>query len=392
MPGDAVQSRGGSRVITPEQFRERFPVLRDKVHLASCSQGALSVELSAALDRFERQMLEHPNPWAAWSEEVEKARRTFAALIGAHPAEVAVVSCASEGAFQVASGYDWQPGDAIVTSAVEFPSVAHVWLAQRARGVTVRHAVPSKDEWLVWVDDFAAVIEAGTRLVSVPLVAYQHGQRLPVRAVTELAHNRGARVIVDAYQGFGVEPLDVGDLDCDYLVSGALKYGLGLPGIAFLYVRPGLRSDLAPQLTGWFARKDPFSFDPFHLDYAADARRFQTGSPGVPAAYGAVAGFGLLAELDAGAVAAHVADLAELLHERLVAAGFAVVSAVDRERRGPQVAVAMPDPDGVAARLDQRGVSTSPRGRLLRLSLHYYNLDTDVLRVVEDLRSLRDAG
>ena len=112
----------------------------------------------------------------------------------------------------------------------------------------------------------------------------------------------------------------------------------------------------------------------------------------MPAAYGAVAGFGLLAGLDAGALAAHVADLAELLHERLVAAGFTVASAADRERRGPQVAVAVPDPDGVAAQLDQRGISTSPRGRLLRLSLHYYNLDTDVLRVVEELRRLRDAS
>jgi selenocysteine lyase/cysteine desulfurase len=379
-------------MITPAQFREHFPVLRDKVHFASCSQGALSVELSGALRRFEQEMMEHPNPWAGWMAEVERARGLFAGLIGADPADVAVVSCASEGAFQVASGYDWRAGDSIVTSAVEFPSVAHVWLAQRTRGATVRHAVPGRDPWLVGVDDFAAVMDAGARLVSVPLVAYQHGQRVPVRAVTELAHDRSARVFVDAYQGFGVEPVDVRELDCDYLVSGALKYGLGLPGIAFLYVRPGLPGDLAPQLTGWFGRENPFSFDPFHIDYAADARRFQTGTPSVPAAYGAAAGFGLLAGLETAALTAHIADLAELLHERLGAAGFTVASAVDRERRGPQVAVAVPDPDGVAAQLDKRGVSTSPRGRLLRLSLHYYNLDTDVLRVVKELRRLRDAG
>jgi selenocysteine lyase/cysteine desulfurase len=379
-------------MITPTQFREHFPVLRDKVHFASCSQGALSVELSGALRRFEQQMVEHPNPWAGWMAEVERARAMFAGLIGADPADIAIVSCASEGAFQVASGYDWRPGDSIVTSAVEFPSVAHVWLAQRTRGVAVRHAVPSRDPWLLGVDDFAAVMDTGARLVSVPLVAYQHGHRLPVRAVTELAHDRGARVFVDAYQGFGVEPVDVRELDCDYLVSGAVKYGLGVPGIAFLYIRPGLPCDLAPQLTGWFARADPFAFDPFHLDYAADARRFQTGTPPVPAAYGAVAGFGLLADLDTPALAAHVADLAELLHERLMAAGFTIASPADRERRGPQVAVEVPDPDRVSAQLDQRGVSTSPRGRLLRLSMHYYNLDTDIERVVDELRRLRGAG
>jgi selenocysteine lyase/cysteine desulfurase len=379
-------------MIAPAQFREHFPVLRDKVHFASCSQGALSVELSAALRRFEQEMVDHPNPWRGWSLEVERARHAFAVLVGAEPADVAVVSCASEGAFQAASGYAWRSSDTIVTSAIEFPSIAQVWLAQQARGANVRHVRPGGDQWLVGIDDFAAAIDDRVRLVSVPLVAYQHGQRLPVRAVTDLAHEHGARVFVDAYQGLGVEPVDVRELDCDYLVSGALKYGLGLPGIAFLYVRPGLYSDLAPQLTGWFARKDPFAFDPYHLDFADDARRFQTGSPPVPAAYAAVAGFGLITRLDSGAVAAHVANLAELLHEQLVAAGFTVASAADRERRGPQVAIAVPDPEGVAARLEQRSISSSPRGRLLRLSLHYYNLDDDVVRVVEELRRLRKVG
>jgi selenocysteine lyase/cysteine desulfurase len=99
------------------------------VHLASCSQGAASLRLIAALEEFQWSMRSHGAPWDRWIAEVETARRMFAGLIGASPDEVAVVSCASEGAYQVASTIDWRRRPVIVSADLEFPSIAHVWLA-----------------------------------------------------------------------------------------------------------------------------------------------------------------------------------------------------------------------------------------------------------------------
>jgi selenocysteine lyase/cysteine desulfurase len=111
-------------------------------------------------------------------------------------------------------------------------------------------------------------------------------------------------VFVDAYQAVGVLPVRVADLDCDYLV--------GVPSLAFLYCRGGLADDLPPELTGWFGRVDPFSFDPRTLDFADSARRFETGTPAVPSAYVAVAGLTTLREagVDAAAIERHVNALA----------------------------------------------------------------------------------
>ncbi|MGH8917939.1 MAG: aminotransferase class V-fold PLP-dependent enzyme, partial [Actinomycetes bacterium] len=85
-------------LLTSGQFRDCFPGLTDTVHLASCSQGALSGELLAALADMTSTMRVQGAPWGAWMDEVEQARRRFAALINADPDEVAVVACASEGA------------------------------------------------------------------------------------------------------------------------------------------------------------------------------------------------------------------------------------------------------------------------------------------------------
>jgi mannose-6-phosphate isomerase-like protein (cupin superfamily) len=80
--------------MTPERFRSQFPSLSDTVHLASCSQGAASLRLIAALEEFQWTLRSHGAPWERWMAEVDTARRLFAAFIGASPDEVAIVSCA----------------------------------------------------------------------------------------------------------------------------------------------------------------------------------------------------------------------------------------------------------------------------------------------------------
>ncbi|MDQ3403098.1 MAG: aminotransferase class V-fold PLP-dependent enzyme, partial [Actinomycetota bacterium] len=244
--------------LEPSAFRARFPVLADRAHLAGCSLGPRSLDLDAALARMLDDMADTGTPWDRFETEVLRARRSFAALIGASAEQVAVVPNASTGAYQVASTTDWGTRSRIVTTTAEFPSVAHVWLAQRPRGAEVAFAGS--------VDEHAALIDERANLVSVPLVTYQDSVRLPVAELTRVAHEAGARVFVDAYQAVGVEPVDVRRLGCDYLVAGTMKHLLGLPGLAFLYVRSPELTDRDPSLTGWFGRVDPFAFDPRLLD------------------------------------------------------------------------------------------------------------------------------
>lgn len=372
-----------------QSFRGQFPALADTVHLASCSQGAASLRLIAALEEFGWSMRAHGAPWDRWMAEVENARRLFAAIIGAEPDEVAIVSCASEGAYQAVSTIDWRRRPVIVAADLEFPSIAHVWLAQRRRGARVRF-VPG-DDWAAVSEGYAAAVDESAGLVSLPLVSYRGGLRLPVHEIAAAAHAAGARVIVDAYQAVGVLAVNVRDLDCDYLVAGALKYLLGIPGLAFLYVRGGLPGDPPPELTGWFGRADPFSFDPRTLDFAESARRFETGTPAIPSAYGAVAGLRTLREAgtDAASMERHVGVLTALCHDALTTDGERVFSPADPALRGPQVAIIDDDPGALGAFLAARRIVTSPRGNLLRLSFHYYNNDEDVARVRAAIRDYR---
>lgn len=362
--------------MSPEEFRMRFPMLEDVTHLASCSQGARSIELDQAIGRMMDSISQQGAPWPMWMAEVEKARQLFAEYIHADAEEIAVLPNASIGAYQVASAQEYSRHPRIVSTEMEFPSVGQVWAAQARHGAKIEYA--GEADGYVDVAAYSSLVDESTALVSVPLVSYKNGARLPVREVAGIAHHAGARVFVDAYQAAGVLPIDVRSLDCDYLVTGSLKYLLGLPGIAFLYIRNGVSDQVEPSLTGWFGRPDPFDFDPRGTAFPPQARRMETGTPSIPSAFAATAGLGLLTGLDGETAWHHVRSLVETTAARLEEQGIPLYSPRKPDLVGPQVAVHTADAEDLGDFLRNRRIFASPRGNAVRLSFHYYNNAGDV--------------
>lgn len=375
---------------TQPTFREAFPAIDRTTYLASCSLGARSDRLDAALTTMLDEMAEFGAPWDRFEQRVALVRRQFAALIGAQPEQIAIMPNASVGAFQAVSSLELGRRDRIVTCAAEFPSIAQVWLAQQARGAAV-----------VFVDepgldplgaDYVKALDHRTALVSVPLVTYRTAVRPPVTDIVAAARAAGAVTFVDAYQGAGIAPVDVDRLGCDFLVAGTSKYLLGLPGLAFLYVREPAAARREPLLTGWFGRRDPFSFDPRRLDFPAEARRYETGTPPVPAIYAGTAGLALLGTVSQATVAAHVGHLVDTAIQRLTSDGHRVHADVEPSRRGAHVALLVDDPARLTRDLASDQVIVSPRGDVVRVAFHYYNNQDDIDRLIRSLHRHRSAG
>jgi selenocysteine lyase/cysteine desulfurase len=107
------------------------------------------------------------------------------------------------------------------------------------------------------------------------------------------------------------------------------------------------------------------------------------------AAYAAAAGLGLLGRLDQQAVFRHVLDMTGKLHAALVDSGERLGSPAGDDERGPMVALLDDNPEKLAAHLAEHRIVTSPRGRFLRLSVHYYTDDADVDAVVRAVAAYR---
>lgn len=371
------------------QFRStHFPQLDNRVYLASCSLGMRSAALDRAMTSMLDAMQRDEPAWSAFEAQVGQVRARLATLIGARVDQIALMPNASVGAYQAVSTLRWDEQPALLYSDQEFPSIAHVWLAQQARGAkpqSIRHAGRHAD----MAAEYAQWIGRDTKFVSIPHTCYLDGRTLPVKQIAAHAKSVGAKVFVDAYQAVGVQAVDVGELDCDYLVGGAMKYLLGLPGLAFLYVRDGVGNDLNPQLTGWFGRKRPFDFDAVTLDFPDGASRFETGTPSVPSIYAANAGLGLIGSLDLHTVEEYVASLVAYASEALLAQGEELLHLPRRGEHGAHLAMRDAAPAAVAACLQQHGIAVSPRGNALRLAFHYYNDVSDIDFFCEVLKRCR---
>lgn len=173
-------------------------------------------------------------------------------------------------------------------------------------------------------------------------------------------------------------------MDLDFYLTGTLKYLLGPPGLAFLYVRKELIPTLVPTLTGWFAQANPFAYNPQHFELSPTARRFESGTPSIPNVYGAVPGFELLREIGVDKVASHVRKLAQSLLNHTHDLGF--VAKTPADSAGPLVVLQSKDSTLLVQKLAESDIVASNRHDGLRISFQVYNTMDDVKAVAEVLK------
>jgi selenocysteine lyase/cysteine desulfurase len=373
----------------PDRVRHRFPIFKSRVYINSCSQGALSNAVRAAYEQYLNDWDEKGAPWEYWVERQEAARAAFAGLVNAAPDEVAVTTSLSAGVSALASGLRFARRSKVVLTDWEFPTIGQIWHAQEARGARVTHVAAAKDGTIPY-EHFERAIDDDTLIVSITHVCYRNGAMLDVPKIVELAHERGALVLLDAFQSVGSLPLDVKDLGVDFLGAGVLKYLLGSAGLGFFYCRRDLVERVWPTQTGWFADQNIFEMD--HTDYspARTAARFQSGTPPVPSIYAGIAGIELMQEIGIAETRAHVLELSSQLLVGLDELKAKLATPRRPKRRGALICVKSTDAPQLVAALGREGIVTSERDGNLRISPHCYNSAEDVEAVLASLQRHRD--
>jgi Selenocysteine lyase len=364
------------------EIRSRFRIFQSKIYLNTCSQGALSNDVESGFDDFIASWHEQGSPWESWVERYESARTAFAQFIHASPDEVAIVTSVSAGINGIASALNFRERSKIVMGEFEFPTMGQVWLGQQVRGAEVQFTQAQGNS--ISAAAYERLIDRNTLIVPLTHVCFKNGFRTQVSTITRIAHDAGALVMLDDYQDCGTRPVDVKAMNLDFYVTGTLKYLLGPPGLAFLYVRNELIPSLAPTVTGWFGQANPFTYNPQHFELSPTARRFESGSPSVPNVYGALPGFQMLQEIGMEQVASHVKKLAQALLNRTRELG--ILTKTPAESAGPLVVLQCRDSAQLLHALAQNGIVASNRFDGLRISFHVYNTLDDVEAVAEVLK------
>ncbi len=372
-------------------WRKRIPLLRSTIPLNNCSQGPLLDSVNRAAQAYLQGWDQHGMDWEGWIGEVEQARAAFARLIGASPDAVAVTGSVSDATSRLASAIDFSgPRRRVVLSEAEFPTVAHVWLAQEDRGAELVWLPLSDGQ--IRLDDYAAAIDERTAVVSACHGYYLNGALQDLDEIGKLTRAAGALLYTDTYQTAGVRSIDVNATPVDALAAGCLKYLMGAAGIAFLYLAPAVAEGLQPAVTGWFGRQNPFAFDPRTLDWAPATRRFDGGTPPIINAAICRAGIEAILEVGVEAISDWTTHLADYTQAQGRQRGLVPHVDLPGAARAPTTAFVVPDARAVEQQLRADGVLASARGPVIRFAPHFFSEVSDIDHALDLLAGHVHAG
>jgi selenocysteine lyase/cysteine desulfurase len=372
----------------PRDYRAEFPIFRRSIYLNSCSLGALSLRSRSKVNEFlDLWEARGAAAWYdVWWDALAELRARYARLINASEGSVALQPNISVGLTAIAETLDYRRRPKVVVTSLDFPTLAYQWLARAPEGAELV-VVESSDGITVPVEAIARAVDDRTALVATSHVFFTTGAIQDVRALADVAHRRGALLLVDGYQAAGQLPVDVRMLDVDFYCSGGLKWLLGGTGIAFMYARPELWPGLSPRASGWFGQREQFRFDPRAVDLHPDARRLEAGTPALMPVYAQLGGLDVIEELGPREIRRRTMALAEDLIEAARAAGLRPKVAPSADERTAIVMLPSDDPPAAVRRLADAGIVTDSRPGHVRISPYFYNVPDDHRAAIERLTS-----
>ena len=355
------------------QTRPDFPLLSQTACLGQpliyLDHAATSQKPTQVLDAL-RHYYDHDNAnvhrgahqlSARATEGFEAARDKTARFVGScNPREIVFTRNASEAINLVARSWGeafLRPGDEVLLTVMEHHSNLVPWQLLAARSGCVLRHVGLTETGELDMDDLRSKLNERTRLVSLVQVSNTLGCLNPIAEVTALAHSAGALVLVDGCQSLPHLPVDVKQLDCDFLVGSSHKL-CGPTGMGFLWARETLLDAMPPFLGGGEMIQDVF-LD--HSSWADLPHKFEAGTPAIGEAIGMGAALDYLQAIGLDRIHAWEQQLTSHLFARLQAIEGLRVLGPTPEQQPDRGALAAFHVEGlhandIAALLDSAGI------------------------------------
>jgi len=360
--------------------RAEFPALANWTHLNTATFGQLPRRATDAVARhFARRDEMACADFLDWYNDADRLRAKIGRLIHCQPDDVAFINNASTALGILLGGLDWAPGDRILTLEHEFPNNLY------APGLLTREGVEMAEcSWERFYDS----VDSRTRLVLLSSANYNTGFAPPLAEVSKFLRDRGIMLFVDGTQSLGALQFDASVIQPDMFAVHGYKWLISPNGAAFMYVQPGLRERLRPNVLGWRSHRDWRNVDNLHHgvpELAKSAEKYEGGFVSFPLLYAMEASIDLFLEIGPDVIEKRVMELAAKTRDILREHGATV-----EDYDCPIVAARFGEQDvsAMARRLKEQRVLVAARRGNLRVSPHFYNNERDLDQLSSALRGI----
>ena len=385
-----------------ESLRRDIPATQQLVYMNTGWSGPSPRSVVEAIkDRLEYESYEGPTARPVLESRRllgQKAREAIAGLLGATAEEISLTQNTTEGLNIVLNGLSWKAGDEIITCNLEHSSVlVPVFYLKQRRSLQVKIVDLEVSDGVEEVlAKFEAACTPRTRLFCLSHIMYTVGLRLPLKEICELAHRRGALVLVDAAQSAGHILLNMREMGCDFYAIPGHKWVLGPDGVGALYIKRDLIPQVEPMKSGGASAS--YNLDGNFTPNSDQIRKFELTTTSGPLWAGLVAAIEFLQGIGQQAIEARTLSLAEEMRRHLAAIdGVSLLSPDGGPLASGLVTFAIqgttPQEIGDAlwegGRIVSRTVS-HPQG--LRVSLDFFNTESELEQVADIVGQLARQG
>jgi selenocysteine lyase/cysteine desulfurase len=372
-----------------EEFRSLFPITRHRAYLFSGAICPAAAPVRQALDEWAERWSQYPmDNYDHGPQETDALRASFAKLIGANPDEVAITDGTSRGANIAIRLLAERRGSTVVVDDTTYPSSRYPWLTLGHK--RLRYAPPRLG--LSLTEAIEAQLDADTAAVAIAHVSPFTGHRHDLASLAERIHTRGGLLLVDTAQSTGVVPIDVRREGIDVLVTTAMKWLLGPPGVGFLYIkREVLEGCPVGEVGLQSVVVDGEAYPPAELPaIVPGARALEPGLPGLSGMAAARVGIELIQAVGVPAIEERVAALAGRCIEGLLERGLTVRTAQAPRERAGVIAFEHPEAVALTGFLGRHGVDVGglPWG-LMRVDPHAFNTENEIDSFLTHLDAFR---
>jgi selenocysteine lyase/cysteine desulfurase len=369
--------------IFPASVRADFPSVARETYMNSASMHPVGTFAADAVKQMVDYRLYGPGEGRVdfGVAKQDELKKKFGALINAKPAEIAFTANTTDGENIVFSGlFAAGAKGNVVIDELHFTSSLYMYKELEKKGVQLR--IVKHKNWAIDPEDMAKAIDKNTRLVSMALVSNVNGFMHDAKAISAIAHARGALVYADIIQAVGAVPLDVKALGIDFASSGTYKWLMGERGIGFLYVREDLQRTVLPTTRYGHRQVSNFNRAALSWEPVPGAARYESGGIPVMLAACVDAGINYVNKLGLPNIRAHAKQLTDRLQKELPPLGYKALTPMGTET--PTVAFELKDAAATTKLLQAGHVvgTVIANENRLRLAVSVFNTHEDIDRTV----------
>jgi kynureninase len=381
-------SKLGDGPLTEAGLREHiWPLFsrvlkRSEIYVANHSLGRpldqMAEDVREATDVWYADM---DDAWDPWMAEMDRFRISIARLIRVtDPRRIAPKTAAGQGLRAVLNALITNRPLKVVATRGEFDSIDFILKVYQQRGFIevewIEPAISPEGVEIYDREDLLDAINPTVDLAIVSQVCFNTGQILPrVDHLVDKCHACRTGLLVDAYHAAGVIPVDFDGLGADFMIGGSYKYTRGGPGACWLAVHERHR-ELRTLDTGWFAKREPFSYDRPEVPEFGD--NWMESTPPILPIYQARSGLELTLALGVDRLRAYNLAQQTTLRSAMRAEGVDCFEPARPDQFAAFTLMRHPQAAEFCRSLKERGVNTDSRGESVRFGPDILNSEAEL--------------